>query len=127
MAKCRHPAHVDIQWSRRQASDNHCSSSRVVGHAIQHTALLLRFRVDAVSPAVDNLEAGDDIVGCTQYVEDSAVRTLQPLADDKTKLTLDPWLDESGDRDLRPALVEHVSQQSSVVGLRHVGGALHCA
>src|SRR5664279_2694359 len=99
MAKCRHPAHVDIQWPCRQAADNHRAGSRVVGHAIQHAALLLGFRVDPMSPAVDNLKAGHDIVGCTQDVKDSAVRTLEPPADDKAQLTLDPRLEESGDRD----------------------------
>ena len=127
MAKRSHPAQIDLQRPYRQASDNQCAGSRIVGDAIQHAALPLRFRVDPVSPAVDNLEAGNDIVGCTQHVEDGAVRTLEPLADNEAKLTLDPWLDESGDRNLRPALVEHVGQQSPVVGLRHAGGALHRA
>ncbi len=92
MTERRNPSQIKLHGPYRPASDDQRAGRRIVGDTIQHRALPLRFRVNPVRAAVDNLKTGNDIIRCIQDIENGTVRTLQTLADNEAELALDPRL-----------------------------------
>ncbi len=112
------PAQIDIERPDRPAADDDAGRGAVVGDGVENLALVLQSRID-------DLDRRHDIFGRAQHFGQTDAGTAQRLAQDESKLDLDPRQAIILMRNARAVGDHHVVEQVAVIRLVDLRGALH--